>query len=54
MLNVLLQTQHTAQMANAADTDKYMVVVAVVTVIFTGIVGYLIYIDRKLKKLEGK
>ena len=48
---ILLQTQvSTEQVA----THKFEVTVAVIAVIFIGIVGYLISIDRKLSKLEKK
>lgn len=43
----------TAEMADAMRANgKIYVVVAVVGIIFAGIVIYLISIDRKLKKLE--
>ena len=32
--------------------DKILVVVAVVLVIFTGLILYLVSIDRKLRKIE--
>lgn len=41
-----------------ADTfrseGKIYVVIAVLAIVFTCIIGYLIYIDVKLKKLENK
>jgi Na+/alanine symporter len=41
-----------------ADTfrseGKIYVVIAVLTIAFTCIIGYLVYIDIKLKKLENK
>jgi CcmD family protein len=52
LLTILLQQTHTAQMADAQSTQKFYVVVAVIAVLFIGIAGYLISIDRKLKKLE--
>ncbi len=52
MTLMLLQQVHTAQMGDAAGTDKIEVVVAVIAVLFVGIVGYLIAVDRRLKKLE--
>jgi CcmD family protein len=40
----------------AAETEgsdnKLMVVVAVIAIIFTGIVAYLIFIDRKIGRME--
>lgn len=52
LLSILLQQMHTAQMADAQSTQKFYVVVAVIAVLFAGITGYLISVDRKLKKLE--
>lgn len=46
--------QHSSQMPDAAGTDKFMVVVAVIAVLFLGIVGYMVSLDLKLKKLENK
>lgn len=54
LFNLIMQAQQAADAADAARTDKFMVVVAVIAVIFTGIVAYLISIDRKIKKLEDK
>lgn len=48
----LLQQVHTAQMADAAGSDKIEIVVAVIAVLFVGLIGYLISVDRRLKKLE--
>ncbi|MEM1325906.1 MAG: CcmD family protein [Bacteroidota bacterium] len=56
-LLALLMTSMTA-FAQAAATDfmrstgKIYVVVAVIVVVFLGIVAFLIYLDRKLTKLE--
>lgn len=36
------------------STGKIYVVVAVIVVIFIGIVAFLIYLDRKLTKLENQ
>jgi CcmD family protein len=53
MLHTLLQIQqHTSELPDADNNGKMMVVVAVLSVIFTGIVFYLISLDRKLSKLE--
>lgn len=49
--NILLQAQVATEQAS---THKFEVTVAVITVIFIGIVGYLISIDRKLSKLKKK
>jgi CcmD family protein len=50
--NILLQVQHTSEMADAQSTEKFYVVVAVIAVIFAGIVAYMVSVDRKIKKLE--
>lgn len=52
LLNIMLQVQHASEMADAESTGKFYVVVAVIAVIFAGIVAYLINVDRKIKKLE--
>lgn len=52
ILNIILQMQHTAEMGDAQSTGKFYVVVGVIAVVFIGIVGYLISIDRKITKLE--
>lgn len=49
--SVLLQTITTDTPQNA---QKFEVVVAVIAVLFIGIVAYLVSIDRKLKKMENK
>jgi CcmD family protein len=46
--------QQSATLANAEDTHKFFVPVMVIAVIFIGIVGYLVSLDRKLRKLEEK
>ncbi|MES2778545.1 MAG: CcmD family protein [Bacteroidota bacterium] len=51
ILNIILQMQ-TVGAADAQGTEKFYVVVGVIAVIFIGIVGYLISIDRKINKLE--
>lgn len=51
LLTILLQAQVEVQ---PAAENKFEVVVAVVAVLFVGIVAYLISIDSKLKKLEEK
>jgi len=52
LLTILLQQIHTNEMADAESTQKFYVVVAVIALLFVGIVGYLISVDRKIKKLE--
>lgn len=52
---ILNQVQvHSNQMPDAGGNEKFMVVIAVVLIIFLGIVAYLFSLDRKLKKLEKK
>ena len=34
------------------DSEKIYVVIAVLLVIFAGIISYLVWMDRRLKKLE--
>lgn len=51
---VLLQAQHSSDLANAENTHKFFVPVMVIAVIFIGIIVYMISIDRKIKKLEEK
>lgn len=51
-LGILLQQIATQGAADAQSTQKFYVVVAVIAVLFIGIVGYLISVDRKIKKLE--
>ncbi|MEI6312822.1 MAG: hypothetical protein WCP57_11230 [Bacteroidota bacterium] len=36
------------------SSQKYAVVTAVVLVIFIGMISYLIYVERKIKKVEDK
>ena len=44
--------QHSSEMPNAAGTEKYYVVVGVIAILFLGIVGYLVSMDKKIKELE--
>jgi CcmD family protein len=52
LLNILLQVQHSSEMADAQGSGKFYVVVGVIAVIFIGIVAYMVSVDRKIKKLE--
>ena len=36
------------------NNGKFYVVIAVIGIVFISLVGYLIYIDTKLRKLENK
>lgn len=57
---LLLQLLTTAIMAQSTESDfmnsigKIYVVVAVIIAVFLGIVIFLIYLDRKLTKLEDQ
>ena len=43
------------QMADGMRSDgKIYVVIAVISIIFMCLIGYLVYIDIKLRKLENK
>jgi CcmD family protein len=46
------ESQHVEMAEGLFQSGKIYVVVTVLAVIFTGIVGYLIVIDRKISKLE--
>jgi CcmD family protein len=48
------ESQHVEMAESLFQSGKIYVVVAVLVVIFTGIVGYLISIDRKITKLENE
>lgn len=49
------QAQDEFSMADSFyDEGKIYVVIAVLLIIFTGIIAYLVHLDRKLKKLEQK
>lgn len=51
----LAQAQSEVEMADVMRTDgKIYVVVAVLLIIFFGLITYLINIDRKVSKLEKK
>jgi Tfp pilus assembly protein PilO len=52
LLNIVLQQVHTTELADAQSTQKFYVVVAVIAVLFVGLLGYMISVDRKIKKLE--
>lgn len=58
LIPFLGKAQEVASEPQMADTfrseGKIYVVISVLTIVFTCIIGYLIYIDIKLKKLENK
>ncbi|GAB1449848.1 MAG: CcmD family protein [Bacteroidia bacterium] len=54
MKHLFLQKVSTATQADLASNGKFFVVVGVIALVFLGISGFLIYIDKRLKKLEDK
>ncbi|MEI8280621.1 MAG: CcmD family protein [Bacteroidota bacterium] len=60
LLLMLITTLAQAQTSDAAMADglrangKIYVVVLVLATIFAGIIAFLVYLDRKIKKLENK
>lgn len=52
MTHFIINQIQSSQMADAASTDKFQVVVAVIALIFLGIVGYLVALDLKIRKQE--
>lgn len=49
----LIKAQQPIEMADAMRQDgKIYVVVAVLGIVFIGIVGFLIYLERRVSKLE--
>ena len=46
--------QHSSEMPDAIGSGKMEVVVMVISVLFVGLVSYLIFLDRRLRKLENK
>jgi CcmD family protein len=54
----LFATSASAQSAEMADTmrseGKIYVVVAILLVIFAGLIGYLVLLDRKVTRIEKK
>lgn len=53
--NTISKAQADVEMADAMRSEgKIYVVVAVMLIIFSGIIGYLIYLDNKISKLEKK
>ena len=54
MINPLLFAQE-AEMADTMRSEgKIYVVVAIILVIFFGLIGFLIYTDRKVSNLENR
>jgi CcmD family protein len=55
LIQPLAQGQSEVEMADVMRADgKIYVVVAVLLIIFLGLIGYLIHLDRKISKLEKK
>lgn len=53
LIQPLAQAQSAIEMADVMRADgKIYVVVAVLLIIFLGLIGYLIHLDRKISKLE--
>lgn len=53
LIQPLAQAQSAIDMADVMRADgKIYVVVAVLLIIFLGLIGYLIHLDRKISKLE--
>lgn len=53
LIQPLTQAQSEVEMADVMRADgKIYVVVAVLLIIFLGLIGYLIHLDRKISKLE--
>lgn len=53
--NVFAQTEASPEMADTMRSEgKIYVVVAILVIIFIGIVAYLISIDRKVSRIEKK
>lgn len=54
-LNSLAQSASAVEMATGLrSSGKIYVVVAAIVIVFVGLVGYLVSIDRKLSKMEKK
>lgn len=54
MNQLFLEKMNTATKADLGTDGKYFVVVGVIALVFLGISGFLIYLDRRLKKQEEK
>lgn len=54
MKHFIINQIQSNSMADAPSTDKFQVVVAVIALIFLGIVAYLISLDLKIRKQEKK
>lgn len=53
LLSIFSFAQETVEMADSMRADgKIYVVIAVLLIIFTGIVIYLVMLDRKISKIE--
>lgn len=54
-VQLLAQEQATPEMADAMRSEgKIYVVVAILLIIFIGLIGYLVAIDRKVTRIEKK
>jgi hypothetical protein len=52
MTYFIINQIQSSQMADAASTDKFQVIVAVIAIVFLGIVSYLVSLDLKIRKQE--
>lgn len=54
MLPVILNAQNVEMADTMRSEGKIYVVVAILLLIFAGLIGYLIMLDRKITKIEKK
>jgi len=55
IVSPLLFAQQEAEMADVMRSEgKIYVVVAILVLIFVGLIGYLVFLDRKVTRLESK
>ena len=54
MLPVILNAQNVEMADTMRSEGKIYVVVAILLLIFAGLIGYLIMLDRKISKIEKK
>ena len=54
MLPVILNAQDVEMADTMRSEGKIYVVVAILLLIFAGLIGYLILLDRKITKIENK
>jgi hypothetical protein len=54
MTHFIINQIQSSTLADAGSTDKFQVVIAVIAMLFLGIVAYLISLDLKIRKQEKK